>query len=307
MRVREVGIQRNERRQARRERDRLLRQTETLEGVDGSVAPPSPSSQTARAEHTRESTSATGVEDGEAGTIQAAVSGTQQVDQPAEASTSSTSRALSTSEVASAEQPQVGVPTNEAVESVTSTVSSVITTNPSRAAAPTAADSSTNVSTTPYTTFQQLEYLPQIPPSVLASSYVIPPTYEAVLSASPNPDSDTGMFRNNQGDYGGMLSPYTASPSATATPYGASPEMSRLATPSGQLSSFNSPSSAHLAPDWMSPTSNRQNGSTPPLLSPVSLLANPSAKNIGPPGLFFVSKGRTSTGIVVSASFRPSL
>lgn len=123
-----------------------------------------------------------------------------------------------------------------------------------------ATDTNTAGPVVPYTTFQQLEYLPPVPPSVLSSSYIIPPTYEAVLSASPAPP---------QGE--GTLSDLT--PDIQATPTFASP--------------FDTQRS--FAADGSSGT---------PLLSPVSLLSNPSAKNTGPPGLFFVSKGRTSTGIV---------
>lgn len=115
----------------------------------------------------------------------------------------------------------------------------------------------------PYTTFQQLEYLPVLPPSVLSSNYVIPPTYEAVLSASPMPSQDG--FRN-----------------------GMSPEL-RSASPALLSSSVFTDATAVDSPT--------------PLLSPVSLLTNPTARNAGPPGLFFVTKGKDLTTIVVSAAY----
>lgn len=75
---------------------------------------------------------------------------------------------------------------------------------------------------TPYTTFQQLSFVPPIPSSVLSSAWTIPPLYE----------------------------------------------------------SHNAP---HL---------------DEPLLSPISLLAGSSPSLIGPPQLFFVTRGRSVTGIV---------
>ena len=136
---------------------------------------------------------------------------------------------------------------------------------------PSTALASTSGSTIPYTTFQQLEYLPPIPPSVLSSSYVIPPTYEAVLSASPMPTQEA--FR--------ALSPNLS-------------RSSRAGSPAVNLLSNDAFSHAHTHSD----SGLGQDTANTPLLNPVSLLANPAAKNNGPPGLFFVSKGKNTTGIV---------
>lgn len=163
-----------------------------------------------------------------------------------------------------------------------------------------------NTSSLPYTTFQQLEYLPQIPPSVLASSYIIPPTYETVLSASPNPESSNGMFRSQMTSASSSMSNISSLDRVAGCPHipkHAPLEDNCSTTPSiGHSSHLTSPPML-LNPDWGSPNSTQDQKSQPhtsPLLSPVSLLANPSARNNGPPGLFFVSKGRNSTAIVVS-------
>lgn len=144
------------------------------------------------------------------------------------------------------------------------------------------------VNTQPYTTFQQLEYLPVVPPSVLSSSYVIPPTYDSVLATgSPMPSQlSNGVFDTpNLGSSSGLLSP----PTQHNTPHIGS---SRTPVMLSGETFANANTTTATAPDT-------------PLLSPVSLLANPSARNIGPPGLFFVSKGKGMTSIVVSP--QPSL
>ena len=95
-----------------------------------------------------------------------------------------------------------------------------------------------------FTTFQQLECIPPVPPSVLASSFIIPPTYDSVVASTPVP----------------LQTGFTLPP----------------------------PETVQLTPEVPAA----------PLLSPISLLANHPARNSGPPGLFFVSRGRHSTGIV---------
>lgn len=315
VRVREVGIQRNERRQARRERDRVLRQNEILEGVGTSMPPPSPGSPPSRVARARDATEASETDEAEARPAEGLI-GSQAIDAiQTEASSSANSRAPSMEEEAgptdTATQSEAPIASNENESASTTTISSVVATNATNPETTTPADNTpasptSGAPTTPYTTFQQLEFLPQIPPSALASSYIIPPTYETVLSASPNPERSSGMFINSQLSFGAP-SVYGSSTSSNnvRTPYLSSPEFSRSATPTGGCSQIDLPPGALLTPNWKSPTSIQQqqypDGQTPPLLSPVSLLANPSAKNIGPPGLFFVSKGRTSTGIVVSA------
>ena len=54
VRVREVGIQRHERRQARRERERILRQAGALDGIDTSQPPSSPTTPVTRLPRSRE-------------------------------------------------------------------------------------------------------------------------------------------------------------------------------------------------------------------------------------------------------------
>lgn len=120
------------------------------------------------------------------------------------------------------------------------------------------ATDATEAPVVPFTTFQQLDYLPTFPASVLSISYIIPPTYDAVLSASP------------------------------ATQQGA----------------FATPASGQAAPNGFlqAPTNalRLDANDSAPLLSPVSLLSNPTARTAGPPGLFFVTKGDRTTNIVVS-------
>ena len=94
----------------------------------------------------------------------------------------------------------------------------------------------------PYTTFQQLSFIPPVPASVLASAYVIPPTYNSVVGGDES------------------------------EPFPASSSNGRIS-----LDVIDSP---------------------PPLLSPISLLADHPTRHTGPPGLFFVSRGKATTGIV---------
>lgn len=94
-----------------------------------------------------------------------------------------------------------------------------------------------------FTTFQQLLYIPPVPASVLAPAYVIPPTYDSVISSSSMPSQP--VQTENQ----------------TGPP----------------------------------PPSQHPNA---PLLSPISLLSNHPARANGPPGLFYVSRGKFSTNIV---------
>ncbi|KAH8925918.1 hypothetical protein BT69DRAFT_1067354 [Atractiella rhizophila] len=98
----------------------------------------------------------------------------------------------------------------------------------------------------PYTTFQQLAFLPPVPSSILASSYVIPPRYESVVDSTPAPP----------------------------------------------------PKDVAVAPETpITPTTPGLDGRSS-LLSPISLLSNPTAQAHGPPGLFFVTKAKQITGIV---------
>lgn len=104
-----------------------------------------------------------------------------------------------------------------------------------------------------FTTWQQLAFIPPVPPSVLASAFVIPPTYDSVVGSTPAPKQAATFQVTAEGadsqDHG-MLTPPEASPTLV------------------------------------------------PLLSPISLLANHPSRHSGPPGLFFVSRGRHMTNIV---------
>ncbi|KAK4055227.1 hypothetical protein OIV83_000507 [Microbotryomycetes sp. JL201] len=99
---------------------------------------------------------------------------------------------------------------------------------------PSEARTRSSKSSLPYTTFQQLPFVPPVPSSVLSSAWTIPPLYTDVVTSSPDPGSSR----------------------ATAV--------------------------------------------QPPLLSPVSLLSGAAPRGDGRPGLFFVSKGDSLSGIVTA-------
>lgn len=280
VRVREVGIHRNERRAARRERERSSREAVTLDSAGPSahasdtpspqpVAPSSGSDTETSAARSQQRVRDLPLD--EEGAAMQTQSSQDELPPPpltplgADMPVPVPSTSADTAEPVRSVAP---IETNEHISSAEmiaeSSTEGEVASQPTRSrqtsgegsrAAMVADGAASNV--VPYTTFQQLEYLPPVPPSVLSSSYIIPPTYEAVLSASPAPV---------QGE--GTLSPLR--PSMVSAP---SPLVVQRAMPIDSASST-------------------------PLLSPVSLLSNPSAKNNGPPGLFFVSKGRNSTGIV---------
>ncbi|GAA5865041.1 hypothetical protein JCM1840_005717 [Sporobolomyces johnsonii] len=118
----------------------------------------------------------------------------------------------------------------------------------------------------PYTTFQQLPFVPPVPSSVLSSAWTIPPLYTDVVAGSPAPHSpslDDSAFPH---------------PSITATGGSGSPS-----------------ANGH------DPAAGRPFGAEDlPLLSPISLLGGAALRANGPPGLFFVSKGKSLTSIVTA-------
>ena len=232
VRVREVGIQRNERRQARRERERQVREWNLVN------ADPTTVSESSNQEPVSDITPLAEEEAHPSFTLSRIESTPSQMGPLA----------------ADLSRP----PQNEDVS-----VSRISDTNALNELSPT--DASALV---PYTTFQQLEYLPPVPPSALSSSYIIPPTYHSVVSASPIPCYD-GHF------YSGMTMP------------------SRVQSPAFNILSTDVFSNA------VQPQSH-DSSNGPPRLNPVSLLANPTAGNPGPPGFFFVSKGKNLTSIVAS-------
>jgi hypothetical protein len=267
VRVREVGIQRNERRAARRERERLQREAAVLEVAGAAPLPPSSSPQPG---DVAPADNAIPMPLDEESAAMARQSSQDELPPPPLTPLGANMPVpVPTTSEDTSEPVRSSVAISDTLDAATSaamvTESSTEGENrPSRArAASDEADRAADAAATaaggpvvPYTTFQQLEYLPPVPPSVLSSSYIIPPTYETVLSASPAPMQGEGTLC--------LFSPVSSMPSPL---------------------------------DSRGPLSTDSAAGTP-LLSPVSLLSNPSAKNTGPPGLFFVSKGRTSTGIV---------
>lgn len=106
----------------------------------------------------------------------------------------------------------------------------------------------------PYSTFQQLPFVPPVPSSVLSSAWIIPPLYTDVVES---------------GAAASFVSPSTSStenPAITIT----------------------GDSSSSFADNSTPPQFDTQQL---PLLSPISLLGGAAQRANGPPGLFFVSKG----------------
>lgn len=350
VRVREVGIQRNERRQARRERERHMRQAALLNGlgdVNSEVIQTPPltprrnrqqsSSETVLHDSPVRRPDATEVagtsrEDtlGNGGTAHQELPNTHPTTETTEMTGHVSSRVRASegsvgTQLASdtAEDPlrsshsshnnNTAVTSSEACGQTQRTDMQITSTvETSRGHSP--ADlgpGQAQVTSVPYTTFQQLECLPQIPPSVLASSYTIPPTYDAVLAFSPSivaegtPGFQSQMFDNANNQW--IASPEIQSAPASRAGY-SSDVSSRSATPQENALTrfgYGTPLSQDATAATGSVVQRHKHSvstRTPPLLSPVSLLANPAAKTTGPPGLFFVSKGRQTTNIVVSAS-----
>lgn len=113
----------------------------------------------------------------------------------------------------------------------------------------------------PYTTFQQLPFVPPVPSSVLSSAWTIPPLYTDVVGSG--------------------------NVSAASPPH----PINRLPniTGSGELGAGIPP------PEDEAAFSMNENL---PLLSPISLLGGAAQRQMGAPGLFFVSKGKNLSGIV---------
>ncbi|KAM0755931.1 hypothetical protein T439DRAFT_320630 [Meredithblackwellia eburnea MCA 4105] len=116
-------------------------------------------------------------------------------------------------------------------------------------------------SSLPYSTFQQLPFVPPVPSSVLASAWIIPPLYTDVVG----------------GD-----GPSTSATSPPTQMSGIQPSITVTGEPDLSFSHFQPPPNPH---DY-------------PLLSPISLLGGAAQRANGPPGLFFVSRGRNLSGIV---------
>ncbi|KAH9825113.1 hypothetical protein DFH28DRAFT_1047290 [Melampsora americana] len=187
----------------------------------------------------------------------------------------------------------------------------------------------------PYTTFQQLQSIPPLPASVLASTFVIPPTYEAVVMASGGPSRKALTPSHSSGSVADWTNDSVADGIRTESP--PSIHLDQLAViGSSQMHDADSDLGHHsihhnsaLANAITNTITNQSeltpnevadageglsaiplNTNTPitsspglvvndgPLLSPISLLANPHSRQIGPPGLFLVSRGKKITSIV---------
>lgn len=275
MRVREVGVGRGERR-ARRERERRLRSLATTtdqplpaeaEGADEAPLPEVPSTlhpaDHARQEQERADSPATDGAEGDDVAI------------PFD----STRRSPSPSpEPVTAMQPPATPPPGYDAPTRPRTTSSA--TSPARdpplddGPAPPPPTSSSR-GKLPYTTFQQLPFVPPVPSSVLSSAWTIPPLYADVV-ASPAQSQSSSEEDPLQ-------------PSITVTgANGIEGDVEERVTGPPSLPS--------------------QPGLDIPLLSPVSLLGGAATRHTGPPGLFFVSKGQSISGIVTadgkSSAFR---
>ena len=115
----------------------------------------------------------------------------------------------------------------------------------------------------PYTTFQQLPFVPPVPSSVLSSAWTIPPLYTDVVGSGS-----------------------AASPPPPPHAFNTVPHI----TQSGELGA-GLPAAEEEAPGFAM-------NENLPLLSPISLLGGTAQRQAGPPGLFFVSKGKNLSGIV---------
>ncbi|GAA5913181.1 hypothetical protein JCM8208_001693 [Rhodotorula glutinis] len=120
----------------------------------------------------------------------------------------------------------------------------------------------------PYSTFQQLPFVPPVPSSTLSLAWTIPPLYSDVVGDSP-PQPSTG-------DDDDLLGPAIT------------------------VTSVNGVDGAVSARAGAPPPPPPHGGFDIPLLSPVSLLGGAAIRHNGPPGLFFVSKGSSISDIVTA-------
>ncbi|BGP36622.1 hypothetical protein JCM10449v2_000523 [Rhodotorula kratochvilovae] len=165
--------------------------------------------------------------------------------------------------------PDYDLPSRDRTQSNSTTNSHLQAQQPAEPArAPLPSSSSTAArSKLPYSTFQQLPFVPPVPSSVLSSAWTIPPLYSDVVAGGSPAPSQSSEDEQPQ-------------PSITVT--GAN----------GIVSEARERVGAAPAP--------LQTQYDIPLLSPVSLLGGAAIRQNGPPGLFFVSKGQTISGIVTA-------
>lgn len=321
VRVREVGIGRNERRAARRERERAARDL-------------------ASTNLRQPVTATTGVPDDVNLSIPSNLSQPERTDSLGPQAASTTVPAPAPVD----EGLTLSVPPNSSSRNANGThpgptVVGVVsaTTNSANPWAPnenSATGAIKPVNLWPYTTFQQLQSIPPLPASVLASTFVIPPTYEAVVMASGGPNRQTLTPSHSSGSVGDWTNNSAVEGLRTESPPSVhldqlavigSSQMNDADSDVGHSSVYQNsalanaitntitnqseltPSEVADAGEGLSaiPLNNNTVTSSPglvvndgPLLSPISLLANPHSRQIGPPGLFLVSRGKKITSIV---------
>ncbi|GAA5857137.1 hypothetical protein JCM8547_007980 [Rhodosporidiobolus lusitaniae] len=129
----------------------------------------------------------------------------------------------------------------------------------------------------PYSTFQQLTFVPPVPSAVLSSAWTIPPLYTDVVAGSPAPPSSPFEAFQQQQPSIRVTGENGAHTDAVET--SVAEARAAMAAAAAAAAPFN--------PDL-------------PLLSPVSLLGGAALRQNGPPGLFFVSKGKNLSGIVTA-------
>ncbi|MBW0462002.1 hypothetical protein O181_001717 [Austropuccinia psidii MF-1] len=178
----------------------------------------------------------------------------------------------------------------------------------------------------PYTTFQQLQFIPPLPPSVLASTFVIPPTYETVVLAGggPKPIEAPNQPVKRQEEMKGsgsnirvqqfqaedmtirveLAADQSSNPGDRESDCGIGGSSNAVHENGNKnLTNLNSGRNSlneNGEQERVETESNRSVSllSAGPLLSPVSLLTNPTSQQIGPPGLFLVTRGKKVTSIV---------
>ena len=266
--MREVGVGRGERR-ARRERDRQLRTlataaSEALPAEGAEEAPPAELQSTLHpADHARQ-------EQDRPGTPATDAAEVDDVAVPLYPARRSPSPSPAPSPLLDSAQPPATPPPGYDLPPRPRTQSSVSSpahdqpfdrTQPSPTAPPPRGK-------LPYSTFQQLPFVPPVPSSTLSSAWTIPPTYADVVGGSP--------------------------------PQPSSSDDEDLLGPAITVTSTNGVDGAAGAQPGGPPLPPRHAGLDIPLLSPVSLLGGAAIRHSGPPGLFFVSKGSSISGIVTA-------
>ncbi|GAA5827052.1 hypothetical protein JCM11251_002223 [Rhodosporidiobolus azoricus] len=270
VRVREVGVGRGERR-ARRERERRLRDlAATSRGPVAEGAPsagvrsPSLHSALHPADHALQEPPMVSDDSQAEGEDPL-----QQVVHPA-VSLAERPRTMSTS-VRSPENPPPAFSSGEFPVPPASAAPSAASSHGTTSIEDVPGSGRSSKSSAPYSTFQQLSFVPPVPSSVLSSAWTIPPLYTDVVAGSPAPPADAAFDDE-------LIQPaITVTGSNGIVSEGADEIAANMAA-------------AAAAAD----------GTDLPLLSPISLLGGAASRQNGPPGLFFVSKGRNLSGIVTA-------